>query len=70
MNTHTLREFPGGPVVGTLCFHSQGCGFNPWSGNYNPASCAAWPINNYINCSCDGFPEEVFESLRVKNPGI
>ena len=27
------REFPGGPVVRRLCFHCQGPGFNPWSGN-------------------------------------
>ena len=26
-------EFPGGPVVRTLCYHCQGCRFNPWSGN-------------------------------------
>ena len=33
----TLRvaggEFPSGPVVGTLRFHCQGPGFDPWSGN-------------------------------------
>ena len=28
-----IWEFPGGPVVRTLGFHCQGCGFNPWSGN-------------------------------------
>ena len=28
-----LWELPGGPVVRTLCFHCQGPGFNPWSGN-------------------------------------
>ena len=27
------RDFPGGPVVKTLCFECRGCGFNPWSGN-------------------------------------
>ena len=26
-------DFPGGPVVKTLCFHCRGCGFNPSSGN-------------------------------------
>ena len=27
-------DFPGGPVVRTLCFHCYGAsGFNPWSGN-------------------------------------
>ena len=29
----SLREFPGGPVVRTLCSHSQGLGFHPWLGN-------------------------------------
>ena len=35
-NVHSntiYRDFPGGPVVKTLCFHCRGCGFNPWSGN-------------------------------------
>ena len=31
-------EFPGGPGIRTLCSHCQGCGFNPWSGTYNPSS--------------------------------
>ena len=26
------EEFPGGPVVKTLCFHCQGPRFNPWLG--------------------------------------
>ena len=25
-----LREFPGGPVAGTKCFHYCGPKFNPW----------------------------------------
>ncbi|XP_059733729.1 integrin beta-3 isoform X2 [Bos taurus] len=28
-----FREFPGGPVVNTLCFHFQGPRFGPWLGN-------------------------------------
>jgi len=28
-----IWEFPGGPVVGAPCFHSQGLWFNPWLGN-------------------------------------
>ena len=28
-----FRDFPGGPVVKTLCFCSRGRGFSPWSGN-------------------------------------
>ena len=34
-------EFPGGPVVRTPCFHCRGPGFDPWSGNEDPTSCAA-----------------------------
>ena len=26
-------DFPGGPVVKTLCFQCRGCGINSWSGN-------------------------------------
>ena len=28
-----LGDFPGGPAVGTPCFHCRGHGFDPWSGN-------------------------------------
>ena len=27
------QDFPGGPVVKTLCFHCRGHGYKPWSGN-------------------------------------
>ena len=27
------RDFPGGPVVKTLCFQSRGYGFDFWLGN-------------------------------------
>ena len=27
------RDFPGHPVVGSLCFHFSGHGFNSWSEN-------------------------------------
>ena len=27
------QEFPGAPVVNTLCSHSQGPGFSPWLGS-------------------------------------
>ena len=37
------RDFSGGPVVKTLCFHCRGCGFDPWSGNWDPACCTAQP---------------------------
>ena len=29
-NVYVGRDFPGGPVVKTLCFHCRG--FDPWSG--------------------------------------
>ena len=32
--------FPGGPVV--KFFHCFGTGFDPWSGNQDPTSRAAW----------------------------
>ena len=32
-NTKEMKDFPGGPVVKTLCFHCRGLGFNPWLGN-------------------------------------
>ena len=28
-----LGDFPGGPVVRTLCFQCRGCGFDPRMGN-------------------------------------
>ena len=31
MNEWKVREFPGGPVVRTLCFHCRGHGFDPWT---------------------------------------
>ena len=31
--TAPAREFPGGPVVRTQCFHCGCPSFNPWSGN-------------------------------------
>ena len=30
---HMKRDFPGGPVVGTLPSQCRGGRFNPWSGN-------------------------------------
>ena len=30
-------------MVRTPHFHGQGCGFNPWSGNWDPASHALQP---------------------------
>ena len=26
-------DFPGGPVIKTLCFHGRGHEFDPWTGN-------------------------------------
>ena len=27
-----MKDFPGGSLVKTLCFHGSGCGFDPWVG--------------------------------------
>ena len=31
-----FRDFPGSPVVRTLCFPCRGPGFDPWSGELRP----------------------------------
>ena len=36
-------DFPGGPVVRTLCFHGREQGFNPWLGDLDPTCCVVWP---------------------------
>ena len=36
-----MRALPGGPVLRTLCFHSQPR-FKPWLGNKDPISCTVW----------------------------
>lgn len=36
-------NFPGGPVVKTLCFHCKACGLNPWLGNKIPPCLASQP---------------------------
>ena len=51
------QEFPSGSVVRTRGFHCRGPGFNPWSGNQDPASCVARPKEKKIssaNCSWTG----------------
>ena len=37
------QGFPGGRVVGTLCFHCRGKGSIPWLGNEDSACHAVWP---------------------------
>ena len=32
-NNQFWGDFPGGPVVKTLCFQCRGCRFHLWSGN-------------------------------------
>ena len=32
-------DFPGGPVLKTLCFYCKGLRFNPWPGNSDPTCC-------------------------------
>ena len=36
-------EFPGGPAVRTPSSHCRGPGFDPWLGNWDPASHAGQP---------------------------
>ena len=36
INSNNNMNFPGGPVVKTLCFHCKACGLNPWLGNKIP----------------------------------
>ena len=37
------RNFPGGPVIKTLCFQCRGRRFDPRSENEDPTCCAAQP---------------------------
>ena len=39
------RNFPGGSVVKSLCFHCGRYGFDLWSGNWDPAYCKVQPEN-------------------------
>ena len=41
-------ELPGGPVVRTWCSPCGGPGFDPWSGNKDPASCWVWPKRKIV----------------------
>ena len=34
-----FRDFPGGLVVNTLCFHCRGCRYGPCLGNWDPTCC-------------------------------
>ncbi|KAJ8789475.1 hypothetical protein J1605_022002 [Eschrichtius robustus] len=51
-----FREFPGGPVVGTLRFHCRGHEFSPWSGklwatdHYQPLRIFAGHLAD-VNCT-------------------
>ena len=40
-----IRDFPGSPAVKTPHFQCRGHGFDPWSGNWDPASHEIWPKN-------------------------
>ena len=40
-------DFPGGPVVKTLCCHCRGCGFDPCSGNQDPTCHVAQNKNHH-----------------------
>ena len=51
-HTNVVGEFPGCPVVRSPCFHCNGPGFNPWSGNKDPASHGIWSKKEEKKCSC------------------
>ena len=36
-------DFPGSPVVKTLCFQCRVFGFDPWLENQDPTGCVVWP---------------------------
>ena len=42
-------DFPGDPVVMTLCFQRRGHTFNSWSRNWDPTCHAVWPKTNQKN---------------------
>ena len=50
----TQWESPGGPVVRTSCFHCQRLGFNPWSGNQDPASRVTKKDDRHSSNICQG----------------
>ena len=53
------RDFPGGPVVRTPCFHCRGHGFHPWSGSEDPTCQLAWPKKEKKDvCLLDSFGED------------
>ena len=41
-----FKDFPGGPVVETLCFHCRSRGFSPWPGRQ--ACCTGQPGANVV----------------------
>ena len=43
---HRSWDFPGSPVVETLCFHCRECRFNPWLANQDPTCGTKQPKNN------------------------
>ena len=45
------KAFPGGPVVKTPHFHCGRHGFNPGSGNQDPACLMVWPKHKRLASS-------------------
>ena len=41
-------DFPGSPVVKTMCFQSRAFGFDPWLENQDPTGCVVWPEEKAI----------------------
>ena len=46
IKNRTTRDFPGGPVVKTLCFHYREPGFDPLSGTFRMPRGAGKKQNN------------------------
>ena len=47
------RDFPGGPLVRTPCFHCRGEWFDPSSSNEDPAQQVMWPKKKKKNLQCN-----------------
>lgn len=60
-------KFPCRPVVRTPCFHCRSPGFNPWSGNKDPASLTMWPKKKSTEKShdLDGSKHTFLSSLHI-----
>ena len=47
-----MGDFPGGPLVKTLCFCCWQHGFNPWLGTQDPTCYMSWQKKKKKPCVC------------------